>query len=54
MKVFCSLFVMMAVLFSCKKDEGSYHGGYYWIYGYGLPVMGGTGSHGWYFGKMEN
>lgn len=40
MKVFCSLFVMMAVLFSCKKDEGSYHGGYYWIYGYGFPVMG--------------
>lgn len=39
MKVFCSLFVIITFLFSCK-DEGSYHGGYYWTYGYGLPVMG--------------
>ncbi|KMQ59031.1 hypothetical protein ACM40_18955 [Chryseobacterium sp. BLS98] len=40
MKVSGFLFVMMITLFSCKKDEGSYYGGYYWIYGYGLPVMG--------------
>ncbi|HCA09831.1 hypothetical protein [Chryseobacterium sp.] len=40
MKVASFLFIIMIMLSSCKKDEGSYHGGYYWIYGYGLPEMG--------------
>lgn len=39
MKVSGFLFVIMILLSSCKEDEGSYHGGYYWIYGYGLPEM---------------
>lgn len=25
------------MIVSCKSEEGNYHGGYYWIYGYGLP-----------------
>lgn len=39
MKVAGFLFFIMILLSSCKKDEGSYHGGYYWIYGYGLPEI---------------
>ena len=38
MKIFGFLPLIM-ILFSCKEDRGSYHGGYYWIYGYGLPAM---------------
>ncbi len=39
MKIFGFLFLIILMLFSCKEDRGSYHGGYYWIYGYGLPAM---------------
>ncbi|WP_449386648.1 FEKKY domain-containing protein [Chryseobacterium antibioticum] len=39
MKVSGFLFVIMILLFSCKEDEGSYHGGYYWVYGAGLKDM---------------
>lgn len=35
LKRFSFLFVLMMV-FSCK-DNGNYHGGYYWIYSYGYP-----------------
>lgn len=38
MKIFGFLSVMILMLFSCKEDRGSYHGGYYWIYSYGLPA----------------
>ncbi|WP_415327492.1 hypothetical protein [Chryseobacterium sp. MMS23-Vi53] len=34
------LFLLM-LIFSCKKEEGTYVGGYYWIYGYGLKNMEG-------------
>ncbi|UKB77225.1 hypothetical protein [Chryseobacterium sp. MEBOG07] len=39
MKIFGFLSLLMLMLFSCKEDRGSYHGGYYWIYGYGLPAI---------------
>ncbi|MCW3161815.1 hypothetical protein [Chryseobacterium oryctis] len=39
MKKLSFLFVFL-VIFSCKKKEGTYIGGYYWIYGYGYPRMG--------------
>ncbi|BFO68250.1 hypothetical protein KCF3NO3_42330 [Chryseobacterium sp. KCF3-3] len=38
MKIFGFLSLIM-ILFSCKEDRGSYHGGYYWIYVYGLPAI---------------
>lgn len=30
------LVMIFTTIISCKKEEGNYHGGYYWIYGYGL------------------
>jgi hypothetical protein len=39
MKIFGLLSLLVVILFSCKEDRGSYHGGYYWIYDYGLPAI---------------
>lgn len=33
------LVMIFATIISCKKEEGNYHGGYYWIYTYGYPRM---------------
>ncbi|KFE96981.1 FEKKY domain-containing protein [Chryseobacterium luteum] len=30
---------LLTLIFSCKKEEGTYRGGYYWIYTYGYPRM---------------
>ncbi|WP_449397940.1 FEKKY domain-containing protein [Chryseobacterium wanjuense] len=34
-----SFLFLLIMIFSCKKEEGNYVGGYYWIYGYGLKDM---------------
>ncbi|WP_223607672.1 hypothetical protein [Chryseobacterium sp. OSA05B] len=39
MKIAGFLFVIMILFSSCKKDEGSSYGEYYWIYTYGYPRM---------------
>lgn len=30
------LVIIFTTIISCEKEEDNYHGGYYWIYGYGL------------------
>lgn len=34
-----SFLFLLIMIFSCKKEEGNYVGGYYWIYSYGLKDM---------------
>jgi hypothetical protein len=34
-----SFLIIFILILSCKKEEGTYVGGYYWIYGYGLKDM---------------
>lgn len=37
----CFFFSILMLICSCKEEEGTYSGGYYWIYGYGLKDMQG-------------